>query len=125
MPRRSQSNPVALEAHAALPRAGAIVAVAPYGRPLDPAAWQRFSETSGVPVAIDAAAGFDSFFTGCATVAPGIPVILSFHATKAFGVGEGGAILCSDAELSKDCRRALNFGFFGSREARTPARTAK
>lgn len=118
-------NPGALGAHPALSRAGAVVAVAPYGRVLDAAAWQRLSEASGVPVVIDAAAGFDSFFTGTATVARGVPVVLSFHATKAFGVGEGGAILCSDAELSKNCRRALNFGFFFDREARTSGTNGK
>ena len=94
-------NPSALEGHPALASAGAVVAVAPYGRALDAAAWQRLSETTGVPVAIDAAARFDAFFSGAATVARGIPVVLSFHATKVFGVGEGGAILCSDAELWK------------------------
>ena len=118
-------NPSSLEGHPALASAGAIVAVAPYGRALDATAWQRLSETTGIPIAIDAAAGFDAFFSGAATVARGIPVVLSFHATKVFGVGEGGAILCSDAELSKNCRRALNFGFFGSREARTAGTNGK
>jgi dTDP-4-amino-4,6-dideoxygalactose transaminase len=118
-------NPAALEEHPELPRVGAIVAVAPYGRALDAAAWQRLSERTGVPVVIDAAAGFDSFFSGIATAVRGIPVVLSFHATKVFGVGEGGAILCSDVELSKNCRRALNFGFFGSREAQTAGTNGK
>ncbi len=118
-------NPAALEAHSALTRAGAIVAVSPYGRALDAAAWGRLSERTGVPVVIDAAAGFDSFFSRNTTAVHGIPVVLSFHATKVFGVGEGGAILCSDTELSKNCRRALNFGFFGSREAQTAGTNGK
>src|SRR5262249_18902994 len=39
------------------------------------------------------------------------------HATKVFGVGEGGLILCRDAELVRRCGRALNFGFLDSGDA--------
>ncbi len=47
------------------------------------------------------------------------PVVLSLHATKVFGVGEGGVVLCRDAELVKACKRDLNFGFLGDRVAHT------
>lgn len=118
-PETFAMNPSALETHPALPRAGAVVAVAPYGRPIDGAAWRQFSQRSGIPVVIDAAAAFDTFASGIAAVVDEVPTVLSFHATKVFGVGEGGAILCAGADLSKRCRRALNFGFFRSREAQT------
>ena len=48
-----------------------------------------------------------------------LPVMVSLHATKVFGVGEGGLILCRDSELLRRCGRALNFGFDGSRDALT------
>ncbi len=117
-PNGFATKPAALMEHPAMQRAGAIVAVAPYGRPIDATAWQNLAQQTGVPLVIDAAAGFDAFASGTATVARNIPVVLSFHATKVFGVGEGGAILCGDLELSKTCRRVLNFGLLGSRDAR-------
>lgn len=40
--------------------------------------------------------------------------VFSLHATKSFGVGEGGVILCP-AELEADIRRRLNFGFHPDR----------
>ncbi|MBY0408353.1 MAG: DegT/DnrJ/EryC1/StrS family aminotransferase, partial [Rickettsiales bacterium] len=39
---------------------GAVIAVAPYGAPVDVAAWDRFTQETGIPVVIDAAAGFDA-----------------------------------------------------------------
>jgi dTDP-4-amino-4,6-dideoxygalactose transaminase len=66
---------------------------------------------------IDAAAGFDAVSVNPAETLGSLPVMLSLHATKVFGVGEGGLILCRDAELVRRCRRALNFGFLDSREA--------
>ena len=56
-------------------------------------------QETGVPVVIDAAAGFDAIASKQLAVTAEIPVAVSFHATKVFGTGEGGAILCSDAEL--------------------------
>jgi len=40
--------------------------------------------------------------------------VFSLHATKSFGVGEGGVILCP-TELEGDIRRRLNFGFHPDR----------
>jgi dTDP-4-amino-4,6-dideoxygalactose transaminase len=42
------------------------------------------------------------------------------HATKTFGVGEGGAILCRDPGLARAAVAALNFGFDGVRETTGP-----
>src|SRR4051812_44661487 len=46
-------------AHAPAP-VGAVMPVAPFGRPLDVSAWDAFRARTGVPVVIDAAAGFDA-----------------------------------------------------------------
>jgi dTDP-4-amino-4,6-dideoxygalactose transaminase len=46
-----------------------------------------------------------------------IPVALSFHATKSFGVGEGGCVVTASPETGERVFRALNFGFFGNRDA--------
>ena len=89
----------------------AVLPVAPFGRPLDPEAWDLFEEISGVPVVIDAAAGFDAVKPGFA------PSVVSLHATKALGIGEGGFIASCDLAFIADMRRRSNFGFNGSRDA--------
>ena len=71
---------------------GAVMPVVPFGRPIDLAAWDRFRSTSGLAVVIDAAAGFD------AVVPTGTPAVVSLHATKVLGTGEGGFVLCNDTD---------------------------
>jgi dTDP-4-amino-4,6-dideoxygalactose transaminase len=97
----------------------AVMPVSPFGRPLDIASWETFRERTGIPVVIDAAAGFD-------TVKPSsIPTVVSLHATKVLGIGEGAIVLSTDSALMSDIRARSNFGFRGSREARMPATNAK
>jgi hypothetical protein len=90
---------------------GAVMPVAPFGRPIDVHAWDRFRAASGVPVVIDAAAAFDT------VVASATPSIVSLHATKVLGIGEGGFVLCNNIELIRAIRARMNFGFHGRREA--------
>jgi dTDP-4-amino-4,6-dideoxygalactose transaminase len=98
---------------------GAVMPVAPFGQPVDVAAWDRFHARTGLPVVIDAAAGFDA-------LAPGVtPAVVSLHATKVIGVGEGGFVVSRDAALIRDIRTRSNFGFDGIREAVMPAANAK
>ncbi len=98
---------------------GAVMPVAPFGQPIDVAAWDRFRVSTRLPVVIDAAAGFDS-------VTPThTPTVVSLHATKVLGVGEGGFVLCDDPSLIHTIRVRANFGFDGSREAVVPAMNAK
>ena len=44
---------------------------------------------------------------------------ISFHATKSFGVGEGGCVVTRDVNLAMRIARAVNFGFFGSRDCQS------
>ncbi|MDP3855267.1 DegT/DnrJ/EryC1/StrS aminotransferase family protein [Phenylobacterium sp.] len=103
---------IALEA---LPRishgVAAIVPVAPFGLPLDAQAWDAFQAQTGVEVVLDAAAGFDGLQVGRAAA------VVSLHATKILGIGEGGFVASRDAELIVDVRRRSNFGFDGSRDS--------
>lgn len=70
----------------------------------------------GVPVVVDAAPGFGTTLDGVQHGA-GFPgaVVYSFHATKAFGVGEGGMVYSADASLVQRIRRLSNFGFSAER----------
>ena len=118
-------DPGRLSGHPEIARAGLVIAVAPYGRPIDLEAWQRFHDETGIPVLIDAAAGFDWFLSGGAALPAGLPVAVSLHATKAFGCGEGGLILTRDTDLARRCFRAVNHGFLGSRDAVLPGINGK
>lgn len=89
----------------------AVLPVAPFGLPLDSASWDDFEVETGVPVVIDAAAGFDGLRPGRALS------VVSLHATKVLGIGEGGFITSTDPGLIADIRRRSNFGFDGARDA--------
>ena len=92
-------------------RVTAAVPVAPFGSPVDPAPWEAFQQDTGIKVVIDAAAAFDS------VRASSLPAVVSLHATKALGVGEGGYVLWTQANLTNEVRKRANFGFGGGREA--------
>jgi dTDP-4-amino-4,6-dideoxygalactose transaminase len=98
---------------------GAIMPVVPFGQPIDFIAWNRVQSSTGIPVVIDAAAGFDSL------VATETPAVVSLHATKVFAIGEGGAVVSTDPSLIRSIRTRSNFGFYGSRDAIVPALNAK
>ena len=97
----------------------AVVVVAPFGAPVDIEAWEQFQTSSELAVIIDAAAGFDSARIGR------IPTVVSLHATKIFGVGEGGCVVSTDRRLTEEIRRRSNFGFFEARHATVASTNAK
>lgn len=98
---------------------GAVMPVTPFGAPLEADSWLEFRESTGIPVVIDAAASFD-------TIVPGrIPAIVSLHATKVLGIGEGGLVISNDAVFGRRVRRLSNFGFEGNRNATEPSYNAK
>ena len=89
----------------------AVIPVSPFGQPIDFAGWSCFRQATGIAVVIDAAATFDTIGAGS------IPSVVSLHATKVLGVGEGGFVVGTDAAFIQELRRRANFGFWGSREA--------
>jgi dTDP-4-amino-4,6-dideoxygalactose transaminase len=92
--------------------AAAVMPVAAFGAPVDPHAWDQFSERTGVPVVIDAAGAFPGQEIGRS------PCVISLHATKCLGVGEGGLVAARNPQLIAEILRVTNFGFFGERRAR-------
>ena len=92
-------------------RVGAVIVVSPFGAPIDPDPWDRWREETGMAVVVDAAWGFDSAGIGQA------PVVVSLHATKVLGIGEGGLAASRDAKLIGEIRSRANFGFGASRLA--------
>jgi len=100
-------------------KVGAVIAVSPFGAPLGIAPWRDLEEQTGIPVVVDAAAGFDS------AVAGPIPQVVSLHATKILGAGEGGFVATTDPELRLRLVACCNFGFLDARSAMLPALNAK
>ncbi|MBC2606272.1 DegT/DnrJ/EryC1/StrS family aminotransferase [Pelagicoccus albus] len=89
----------------------AVVPVAPFGTPLDMDHWESFQARTGLPIVVDAASCFDSFARVDSFRISEIPVILSLHATKTFGCGEGGLIICKNKDFIKRIKDLSNFGF--------------
>lgn len=118
-------DPTRIAAHTELERVGVIVPVAPFGRPVPLAPWREFRRSSGIPVVIDGAASFDRLTDAPAEFLGDVPVAISFHATKSFGVGEGGCLASTDPDLILRAGQALNFGFHGTRDSRGPSINGK
>ncbi len=97
----------------------AVILVAPFGLMPDPAPWIALREETGVQVLLDAAAAFDDL-----RAAP-LPTVVSLHATKVLGIGEGGFLASEDQGLAKRVRQLTTFGFSGSRDSQIPATNAK
>ena len=97
----------------------AIMPVAPFGQPIDIAAWDRLRSRTGLAVVIDAAASFD-------LLRPReTPAIVSLGATKVMGIGEGGFVASTDTSLIRSVRTRANMGFHGTRRAVVSAVNAK
>lgn len=118
-------DPDQLESLAQHHDVGAILVVSPFGAALDTARWDAVQRNTGIPVIIDAAAAFDTIRAGGPMPLGTCPTIVSLHATKVFGIGEGGALISHDPDLIDRVRRLAQFGFLGTREATLPGLNAK
>jgi dTDP-4-amino-4,6-dideoxygalactose transaminase len=107
---------VRLKTHSALARAGLVIPVSPFGRPVLQEPWREFQECTGVPVVIDGAASFDRIAEAPACLLGSVPVALSFHATKGFATGEGGGVVSTDVDVVQRVVQALNFGVCRDRD---------
>lgn len=83
----------------------AVMPVAVYGVPVDADAWDAFTDDTGIPVIIDAAAAMESQ----KIPAKGL-VAHSMHATKPFSIGEGGVLISRRADWIQEARCLSNFG---------------
>lgn len=90
---------------------GAVMAVSPFGKPISRVTWDKFTVQTGIPVVIDAAASFDAAHQFPDLSAGQSPIMVSLHATKLFGIGEGGLIICKDESVIAHIRGLSCFGF--------------
>lgn len=118
-------NALLREIHNLHEKIGAIIVVAPFGSPIDTAVWDEISERTGIPVIIDAAAGFDTVGQTSLMPVGRSPIMVSLHATKILGVGEAGVALSKNSELIWQTRSYTGYGFNQQREALIPGVNAK
>lgn len=88
--------------------------------------WEKLARRYKLPLVVDSAAGFGSRYKeGNLLGARGDCEIFSFHSTKPFGIGEGGAIVSRSKQLIAKLQSLENFGFNDKREVTTLGLNAK
>lgn len=91
----------------------AILATHVYGNPCNVLEIQGIAQKHGLKVIYDAAHAFGVEFEGRSIFEYGDISTCSFHATKLFHTGEGGAIFCRDETLMDQLYHMHNFGHNG------------
>jgi len=104
-----------------------ILPYATFGAAIDLGRYAALSRRTGIPVVVDAAASMGTTLPSGRPFGAGAPcpVIFSMHATKVFGIGEGGFIHCADTDVVERIRRMANFGFEAPRVASLPGLNGK
>lgn len=88
--------------------------------------WEELASKYGQKLIIDSAAGFGSEYSKNEYLgARGDCEIFSLHATKPFGIGEGGLIVSRNKGLIEVCRSITNFGFNAERKVVVAGTNAK
>ena len=106
-------DPKALLRRSDLREVGAVMPVSAFGSPVDTSVWDAFWQETGIPVLIDGAASFDTVASDASSRPGRSPIMISLHATKVFGIGEGGLLLSTDADLVRRFHKVCNFGVLG------------
>jgi dTDP-4-amino-4,6-dideoxygalactose transaminase len=108
-PRTLNLDPAKVEA-AITPRTSAILATHVFGNPCDIEALEVIARRHGLKIIYDAAHGFGSRYCGESLLSFGDIATCSFHATKLFHTGEGGAVCTANPELLRKLALLRNFG---------------
>jgi dTDP-4-amino-4,6-dideoxygalactose transaminase len=111
--------------HPLLDKIGLILLVAPYGRRPQIRQAEALYSATGIAVVVDAAACFEHLLDDPSLVSATVPMTISFHATKTFSTGEGGAVLWNNPAGQALVVQAANFGFNYSRRSETAGTNAK
>tara|TARA_B110000037_G_C17125182_1_gene507735 strand:+ start:3454 stop:4581 length:1128 start_codon:yes stop_codon:yes gene_type:complete len=98
------------------PKTTCILATHVFGNPCNIEEIERIAKKHKLKVIYDAAHCFGVKYNGKSIFEYGDISTCSFHATKIFHTGEGGAIFCSDKDLYKKLYYSHNFGHDGEYE---------
>lgn len=106
-----------LDAHlieaAITPRTSAILATHVYGYPCDVVLIEAIAQRHGLKVIYDGAHAFGTRVAGRSLLSYGDVSACSFHATKLFHTGEGGALVLNNRQLSQKINLLKSFGHVG------------
>lgn len=109
--RSHTMDPTALES-AITPRTRAIMPVHLYGRMADMDAILKIAGRHGIPVVEDCAQAHGATLGGRVAGSLGVLGCFSFYPTKNLGaLGDGGAVVTSDAALAEKLRRLRQYGW--------------
>lgn len=97
-------------------KTSAILATHVYGYPCDVQRIQAIADRHGLKVIYDAAHAFGVKLNGQSILEHGDCSTLSFHATKLFHTGEGGAVVCRDKAIDQRLFLMSKFGHIGEDE---------
>jgi dTDP-4-amino-4,6-dideoxygalactose transaminase len=103
-------DPVKVEA-AITPATRAILAVHIYGIPCQLDQLADIATRHRLALIYDAAHAFSTTAHGSAIHHYGDATVYSFHASKLFHTGEGGALVCRSKAMQSKCSQMQNFGF--------------
>ncbi|OJS99847.1 DegT/DnrJ/EryC1/StrS family aminotransferase [Marinobacter nauticus] len=95
------------------PNTRAIVPVHVFGNACDVEAIDEIAQKHNLKVIYDAAHAFGVTYKGESLLKHGDAATLSFHATKLFHTGEGGAIIFKRKEDLERAKKMINFGITG------------
>lgn len=98
------------------PKTTAILATHVFGNPCHVEAIETIAKQYGLKVIYDAAHCFGVTYNGQSIFNYGDVSTCSFHSTKLFHTGEGGAIFCNDAHLFNTLFYHHNFGHKGKED---------
>lgn len=88
--------------------------------------WESLSNEFSVPLIIDSAAGFGSKYNPQEKVGTkGACEVFSLHATKPFGISEGGIVCSKDKNLIDEIELIKNFGFGSTKDIEAIGMNAK
>ncbi|MGM0987929.1 MAG: DegT/DnrJ/EryC1/StrS family aminotransferase [Pseudomonadota bacterium] len=105
-------NPANIEAEIT-PKTRAIVPVHVFGNACDVEAIDTIARKHKLKVIYDASHAFGVYYNGESLLKHGDAATLSFHATKLFHTGEGGAIIFKRKEDLERAKKMINFGITG------------
>lgn len=88
--------------------------------------WEAILGAASIPCVIDSAPGFGStYIDNMLLGGRGNCEVFSFHATKPFGIGEGGLITTKDADLAEKLESLKNFAFNANKQTNALGINAK
>ena len=97
-------------------KTSAILATHVYGIPCDVEAIQKIAAKYKLKIIYDAAHAFGVNHRGTSVLNHGDVSTMSFHATKLFHTGEGGAIITNNDGLARKISYLMNFGHKGQED---------